>query len=33
MNNIVVIGAGRMGLACQAFAMRLNHLKSLGEVL
>jgi 6-phospho-3-hexuloisomerase len=33
MNNIVVIGAGRMGLACQAFAMRLNHLGLWGYTL
>lgn len=25
-DKIVLVGAGRMGLACKAFAMRLNHL-------
>lgn len=32
-NNIVVIGAGRMGLMCKAFAMRLNHLGLKGYFL
>jgi 6-phospho-3-hexuloisomerase len=31
--NIVVIGAGRMGLMCKAFAMRLNHLGLKGYFL
>lgn len=32
-NNIVVVGAGRMGLMCKAFAMRLNHLGLRGYFL
>lgn len=32
-NNIVVVGAGRMGLMCKAFAMRLNHLCLMGYFL
>lgn len=32
-NNIVVVGAGRMGLMCRAFSMRLNHLGLRGCTL
>jgi 6-phospho-3-hexuloisomerase len=32
-NNIVVAGAGRMGLMCKAFAMRLSHLGLMGYFL